>query len=416
MRNTVAIERRQAGQGRAVRPGWAFKGDKLYRFAGDTVTVIRTWPDLRAWRLPSPTDRWLGYRPANLDLREIAQTIHRSSQRSGDGSFAAVRGFRSNEVQALHRFYTAIPRYAADAAMVYSWDHVPVLFALARLGRAGEDLVSCGAFGLLYLLAHADKLALPKLTHPWRSLRRWSALPQHRIAERFGFPGRPAVSRLLRRLTPTECNPFNLGPLQQVSRDEKRLRRLCHLRRINGQIMALIAHPHALDHCPGGLLSELSQLPYDVPMISKLHLGLRILDRGGRWPRLRGVRSWSVLQEMLLEEATEAGEPWRRSWPFPDPPGGDYPSGCEPIENMAELSQEGRAMGHCVGSYAQQIERGNYYCFRIHADATNGIDRSTLGLARDTDGVWLPVQLRGYGNAQVSEATWQLARELTARC
>ncbi|MBF0236686.1 MAG: PcfJ domain-containing protein [SAR324 cluster bacterium] len=77
--------------------------------------------------------------------------------------------------------------------------------------------------------------------------------------------------------------------------------------------------------------------------------------------------------------------------PFPPPP---LPATdqIQPVTTAAELSQEGRDMEHCVGSYSQLVINDNYYIYRVYQP-----QRATLSI-RKKGGRWHLDALKQYRN------------------
>jgi PcfJ-like protein len=79
---------------------------------------------------------------------------------------------------------------------------------------------------------------------------------------------------------------------------------------------------------------------------------------------------------------------------------GDY--GIVPIDNSAALYREGAAMHHCVGTYANAVQRGSLYVYSVRRD---GQRVATLAIERGpTSTKARLVQLRGPCNAQPPKA------------
>jgi PcfJ-like protein len=79
---------------------------------------------------------------------------------------------------------------------------------------------------------------------------------------------------------------------------------------------------------------------------------------------------------------------------------GDY--GIVPIDNSAALYREGAAMHHCVGTYANPVQRGSLYVYSVRRD---GQRVATLAIKRDPTRTKAQlVQLRGPCNAQPPQA------------
>jgi hypothetical protein len=72
-----------------------------------------------------------------------------------------------------------------------------------------------------------------------------------------------------------------------------------------------------------------------------------------------------------------------------------------PIEKSAELYREGAAMHHCIGTYADAVQRGGCYVYSVR-QADNRI--ATFALARGAFSAGLS-EIRGPCNAQVPEKT-----------
>ena len=72
-----------------------------------------------------------------------------------------------------------------------------------------------------------------------------------------------------------------------------------------------------------------------------------------------------------------------------------------PIEDAASLYREGTAMHHCVGTYGDQVQRGNLYIYSIRRD---GERIATLALGRHTGRTYVQ-QIRGPCNTEPPKAS-----------
>ena len=115
---------------------------------------------------------------------------------------------------------------------------------------------------------------------------------------------------------------------------------------------------------------------------------------------------------MSLKTATTLSAEWHEAvannldgpnLAFPDPwyPAarlGDYE--ILPIQDGASLYREGTAMHHCVGTYGDQVQRGNFYIYSIRR---NGERVATLALGRYNSQAYLQ-QIRGPCNTEPPKA------------
>lgn len=186
------------------RPGTAFCRGKLYRFGITEVTVIRPWPDPRAWYLAAASE-WRGVYPA-VNLNADAQTIARSPK----------GGWGHRQAMHLLQFQQAIPPHVRDWVKVYSYDHWPLLNLFARAGRPAADLALDGCWALLLLLAyHAEVRRDRPRPRDWRCptrrglgtlarsracATRWCQVPPCGLSRSFSLRGRRHRRRTLREV------------------------------------------------------------------------------------------------------------------------------------------------------------------------------------------------------------------------
>ena len=162
--------------------------------------------------------------------------------------------------------------------------------------------------------------------------------------------------------------------------------------------------PGSLNHV-GGVLGDIADwvragMPPD-PL-----LGERPMQAGREFV----VRPFTP--SMSLKTAMELSADWHEAVAnnldgpnsaFPDPwyPAarlGDYE--ILPIEDAASLYREGTAMHHCVGTYGDQVQRGDLYIYSIRR---NGERVATLALGRDNGRAYLE-QIRGPCNTDPPKA------------
>ena len=84
-----------------------------------------------------------------------------------------------------------------------------------------------------------------------------------------------------------------------------------------------------------------------------------------------------------------------------------------PLRTGPQLRDEGRAMNHCVGTYAHMVAHGECLIFSVR----DGERRfATVELRRKgRNGPYVVAQLQGPGNSRVSEAVWHFVQGWTKR-
>lgn len=86
--------------------------------------------------------------------------------------------------------------------------------------------------------------------------------------------------------------------------------------------------------------------------------------------------------------------------------------GFVPLATEAALQDEGEAMGHCVGSYWEDVAMGRSLIFSVRRDCARV---ATLEVCDDGAGAGMVEQLLGYANAAAPEAVWTAAQAFVAR-
>ena len=99
--------------------------------------------------------------------------------------------------------------------------------------------------------------------------------------------------------------------------------------------------------------------------------------------------------------ADETQEPLDDGSPLPPPP---FPGTSEfiPLSAPQEVHQEGVEQKSCVASYLGKVRSGHCYLYRVLVP-----QRATAEIAEQQPGRWHLVQLAGFKNRPVSQATWQ---------
>jgi len=394
---------------RKLRSGavWRAHDATLVQWDSIQVLITRPWPAPRAWsKAPTEGAPWVE-------------------------CFGRV---------AKHTWFTPVgPRMPPDALAVrQAWETVPldVRLAVKNAALRGEEwgmltmLARCpGAMDLansVPLLAGAlaasrrfgapvarplrsarALLRRPDGMKRWRAIARWLELP-HCCAFVNTLRRIPAASHVsvedIRSLNALWANPIGKKRLLHaavLSVTAIRFLATAMERRVLDQIHPELVQASANDGYWGGI-----GYSFDTSVQMWQHLYPR--SPLPAWRNAEQVEAAST--ELRNEIRRVKGLPVAEVYEFPPPPlEGD--SGVTPLVSAEELTAEGAAMGHCIGSqnWAQEARMRGGYAYHVGS----GDDRATLWLRRDRIRAlgFRIEQFKGPGNAEPTQG----AVELVAR-
>jgi len=153
----------------------------------------------------------------------------------------------------------------------------------------------------------------------------------------------------------------------------------------------------------------LAELPRLVTDVERLGAVLERRDVSAVLDNCRSVAALRQLHDRWADIVNRGAEERRRSayleryggLGFPQPPLSGNES-IVPITTIDELAAEGREMKHCVLAHAPAIFEGRAYVYRVLAP-----ERATLELTLEGPAAVTLAELRGSGNADVSDETRQ---------
>jgi len=365
---------------RDFNPGSAWVEPKLYRFDGVPgtweITVLRPWPDPRAWRLSSQSTRWVGCRPL-IDLSIPDRPLKKNASRR-----------RRLEHEALRRVPAEIRRPVGRYVQGFQWG---VLSLVARVDGALELLETNPA--LAVGLAYSPALRKP-VKRPLRSARWLVRQPRRRIAGWLGLPATKATVRTLARVEPEDCNLYVLRQLGELLESADRW--VHHLPKLRTEVIQLMEPTvrHAVTY---ELLEEMTLEPRPSRRAEaawSVRLVLAAAERlkpARKLPPLRSIAQVSrLVEELLEEERRQHLLRWRAAGPFPEPPypgqwmprvlSEDRPVRVEPVADAEALLTHAEQHRNCLANDEQYLERildGTGYAFELSWDAAEGEGRNT---------------------------------------
>ncbi len=388
------------------------KDDKLLMFEDWRVTVLRAWPDPRAW-LRADGQPWRGCRPAEPLLWRIGAATHprfvdrsmrmvRLLEGEGDEVLARLRAGLTLRSQAARDFLARFPERVLSLAGALPERHWHLITLLARV--PGADELAERNLALAHALASSWVFRSRPESQPFRSARRVVRLRRPQIAEWMGFRGRPAVVRVLAKVRPIAVTVRGLLYLRRTLSSEPIPKALLHLPSLDRCVLRIVTDPQLVSHVAHTFLDDANSDPTEAGLERLAYLlddSLRMAgDLGQRLGPLRSVSELRRVHDELAERMNRRANEELASMVIPAPPVAGTDA-IVPIASAAELLTEGREMHHCVASYIRRVAAGQVYVYRVLAP-----ERATLSLRSDRDG-WELEQIKGPANAPVERETVQ---------
>lgn len=420
-----------------IRWGTHYKNGKLYLVTKQSVTVVKGWPDLRAWRKTAAGPEWISIRP-EIRIKpawvQSGRTARRASPRLEMPDYVRELG-----LEAIHRYHDfdeplypertvaqAAYRERCEQAEQAEFEALNSFFSSIPVqvrGRVGEFpsrqwhmavlLLRCpGAWDLVrtnsalaFCLASNWAFRSPKPTQPLRDARRWIRRRQRDIAGWLGFPATERTVNLLRKIPPDACDLTTLLHFRRALCQTPVADILGQLPRLTATVMFVVTDPRLRPLASTRLLRELSNSIMEWGDVSSR---VRVLqDTVEMAAALVPPRPLPVFEsfahltrhhDQLADELNLRAPPVQEPVELPPPP----MPGSEtivPLTSPAMLAEEGREQQNCVAAYARWVAHGNQFIYRVLAP-----ERATLQILR-TPGGWQIGELSGLRNRPVSQAT-----------
>ena len=384
-----------------------------FSFDDGVLHIAASWGNMRLeWRPFAraeerdrrPRSRWHEFWPDFRILRSPVAPSPESESLEGPPPDDKALAFRQFREEIPPRFAEAVERFQS-----HQW----AVLKLMREEKVFRDLMASNPV-LGYCLANngefrgtsakiAERLAIPHGHGKQKEILAW-----------LGFPGTPAMVKLLRRIMPEAASPFMMRCLRNaLARDAGVAKVLAHQPCVGTGVLALTCNPRMAGLVSHALLSEVASMENEVtdsPAAERLDHALVLLaemrDARAITP-FRSVGEIEAFHDEVAEEyeahkerlAAARRERIERRYMFPDPPIPGTES-IEPIVSSVELKKEGKEQRHCAGSYEKSVRSGRRYFYRVLSP-----ERATLAIYPASDGCWRRGEIRRKANQPVSHET-----------
>jgi hypothetical protein len=406
------------------RPGsrWVFKNGKLILFEGQEILVLRAWPRCAAWSHPNGGP-WLGARPRTTVIRSIEVAASRGypSRRwsnfrrrnrearihQHEPEFEKVRerlvaGWTARQA-AARAFLECFPAEVLQLVkglperqwhLMQLMAHCPGAIDLAATNR-----------GLAVALASSSAFHNPPVQRPLRAARALLRQRRQVIAGWLGLPATRSAVSVFARVRSDALTVERLLWLRRTLLEESPPKALLHLPVLTAPVLRILCDADLRRSASHSLLEEIALGPESEQTKGAQHLLRDAIETA----RLAGLRSLPVIPNLAElgawhDELTRAMNRLHlqeiRDLVLPFPP----TAGTEtivPLTTAEDLIDEGRAMHHCVASYARDVALGRTYVYRVLAP-----ERATVSIVPTPGGAgWKIDQLKGVANAPVGHET-----------
>lgn len=396
---------------RPANPGHAFRNGKLYSFSSSSIEVIRPWgPGAGAWEKTTKAPGWKGVRPS-LRISEMEQTavawpmsVQTVETLDEEGrpiqiQVAVPPGYPERQAAAYAGFLALIPVEVRRALRPFYEANWELLRLAQSCGAPFLDLAG-SIPALAFALAIRRRLRTP--IGPSATIARLLRRRQREIAGKLGFPPTESTVRILRRIPARTLSFWRIYHLRRALADDLLARRLQFAPRLNASVLRLLSGRETAALVTPAFIDEVSRLRSELrtPALARAVIELRQIQAAVQHETtfpLRTTRALALQHDHVV--ANLGSEPLSaflaRVGPFPPPP---FPGKAriEPIATPEELWAEGRAMNHCVAGYADRVETGTTYFYRVM-----GPERATVALQKKGD-YWTLSEVHGPSNRQIS--------------
>jgi len=409
---------------------------KLFCFERNSVSVLRGWPILRAWKKTCVKHpNWIGFRPSlstlewELNLAGEKMESYRRAIEAGEQLLPLhfPSGEKTNPyVSAVSQWYfETTPPEIRELVKPFRHAKWPLLTFLAVGGSRAKELLRQNP-AIAFLLAHNRVFHAPKVTQPLRAVRSWLK-PEKKRKGLLTWLGFPATKSTIRVLTKMPCEDISVSSLLRVRsllQNPEYAKLLRHQPVIDRALLAFFDSDLRKMLTPK-LLGELRQeLLANAPCSTwrkreqRIYLLTRDTVRMFRELRpdspLPRVQNFSSLLKMHDALAEAVWQKRHENNVFSPPMPGNQ--NIVPVTDYAMLCEEGRLQHNCAASYAQAMLSGTSFLYRVLSP-----ERSTLELVK-RNRKWHLRQLLAACNRPVENETksvvsqWLKENGITTKC
>ncbi len=407
------------------------KGALYLQFDPTHVLAVRPWPP-RAWRRPADgRDPWKGICDLPFELNAAMREVE-TAEAIAKGELAlegvppwlrpptrtSARIRRDN----LARFFAElVPSARSVVAREWGGGTWRLYCLLATSPEAFELCTSDDGMRVAWALAQTRWLLWEQPLKRALALgRRWAHKKRRDILGRLGFPATNASVKALAKVPLPQLTLASAHALREVLNHEPARERAQHLPELTRGVLEilrdaalcpLVDHAFLLEllaygkHAPDDEQRALTTLRDTARLATQLDRKLKLFSNvSDLSTRHDELAAWAC----KLVKATSA--------PFPPLPIALTEQDLQvlrPLKNGVELLEEGRLMGHCLGSLDWQHQMA--HAGKMVVFAVLGPARCTLALTQDDECTWSILDFAAPHNAPPPQAAHRLAHELLVR-
>jgi hypothetical protein len=392
-------------------PGFRFKDGKLYAFTDSSVMILESWPVLRAVRKTSG-EPWSEFTPAFRVVQPYRRKkpapppVPTPQLEFNLGVMPVIRppdSLAAQRRRAFERFRFSLPKPVAARAEKFQSRQ----WALLQLFHAREQTLELAALNPALCFALGNHPAFSPEHGPCdrEDPAKVSERRQREIAGWLGFPPTDGAVRILAKLAPESASVELLRPLRSVIEDPEVAKALAHLPKLNAGVVAIVLERRLLAASTPKLLAEVAEVPTEkyradtASLLGDTLTMFRSVHPSRGTPKLQSLARLRELHDEVSVEFLRRENPRLRSTKFPRPPLRGTPD-IVPLTTMPELVEEGRVQSNCVATYAERVQRGGIYIYRVLKP-----QRATLSIVEAPGGDWEIGELKSHSNNAVSEPT-----------
>ncbi len=365
---------------------------KLYFFSKSYVQVLKGWPKPCAWIRTYETPRWTHCRPSikipkgNLEgkIRKLSMPYNHHGQLLLP-EFYYKKEFKKWEDLAWNRWYDTIPLHVRKSVSIYRDRQWHMLEFVACCGPVALDLIKANP-ALAYALASNWVFHKPQMNQPLRFAQELlkAGKNQRDVLAWLGFQPSEQIRRILRKIVARSVSIGSLLSLRQRLQDDRVVKTLSHLDRINRGVIRIIIDPELFRFVSPVFLHELSQSKNEdrkatTAWVLRHFKGVYeyILSSNRKFPVLNSLKKLDEFCIMIQNKVCKI-QSGKIDVAFPPPPVAGTPS-IIPFVNSHELIEEGVLQKNCVADYIGNVAFDkNMYLYKILSP-----ERCTLSLEKN---------------------------------
>lgn len=359
-----------------ISDGVQFKNGKLYIFGywSKSIVVATPWPNPRQWVKTEKKPEWRGSRLSSPldyigvnDIPDYAMQLllplpeFSNMQKKRDSDFRRYKAYKA--------YYEVIPKDVKIALKQYKDRQWHLFSMLARCPGALDLSFSTPA--LAYMMASCWAFHKPS---PQKALRTMRGLIRKKQIEQFrwlGFPPERRVINMLRKIPSGILSIERMFYLRNACFDKQVMKTLCHMEKINEEVLRIISDPNLFPYVTFSFLEEVSnrEVLFGEPHMA-WHLASIIKELRRMNIPLMTFSSikklseiyWSYIYFPTCNRRELSEEQWV-GLTLPHSPLKSIRGVIRPVSSTDELLAHTQKQSNCAFSCVERLSRNNCYLY-----------------------------------------------------